>query len=80
MAHLVEGYGLTPLLAKKTVHIPPSYALAAQALLGAMFGVAGLTLATPVVIVVSVPVRRFYVEGKLGEGAETSGARRAAHA
>jgi predicted PurR-regulated permease PerM len=68
-AHLVEGYGLTPVLAKRTVAFPPAYTLAAQLILGSIFGVAGLTLATPVVIVLSVPVRRLYVEGVLGSAA-----------
>ena len=60
--HILEGYVLTPLLVQTTVRFPPGYTLAAQVVLGSIFGVAGLTFATPVMIVGTVLVRRLYVE------------------
>jgi predicted PurR-regulated permease PerM len=62
VAHVLEGYVLTPFLVRSTVRIPPGYTLAAQVLLGSVFGIAGLTFATPVTIVSTVLVKRLYVE------------------
>jgi predicted PurR-regulated permease PerM len=62
VAHIIEGYLLTPLLVRTTVKFPPGYTLGAQVLLGAVFGVAGLTFATPVMITATVLVRDLYVE------------------
>ena len=61
-AHILEGYVLTPLLVRTTVRFPPAYTLAAQAVLGAVYGVAGLTFATPILIVGTVFVRKLYIE------------------
>jgi predicted PurR-regulated permease PerM len=49
--HVVEGYVLTPLLARASVHLPPAYTLAAQAVLGELAGVLGLTFSTPLFVV-----------------------------
>jgi predicted PurR-regulated permease PerM len=62
VAHVIEGYILTPLLVRSTVRIPPGYTLSAQLLLGSIFGAAGLTFATPVTILATVLVKRLYVE------------------
>lgn len=53
-AHVLEGYLLTPLLTRSTVRIPPAYALAAQIVMGSVFGVLGLTFATPVILIGTV--------------------------
>ncbi|HEX4515044.1 MAG TPA: AI-2E family transporter, partial [Polyangiaceae bacterium] len=65
--HLVEGYILTPLLARRAVHFPPGYTLAAQALFGALFGPLGLTFATPTCIVAATFVEILYVRDVLGK-------------
>jgi predicted PurR-regulated permease PerM len=65
--HLVEGYVLTPLLARQMIRIPPAYMLGTQVVLGEIFGVAGLTFATPLVVVATILVRRLYVEDALGD-------------
>jgi predicted PurR-regulated permease PerM len=62
VAHLLEGYVLTPLLSRAMARLPPAYTLAAQVVLGSVFGVIGLTMATPVTIVLSVLVRDLYVK------------------
>jgi predicted PurR-regulated permease PerM len=49
--HIIEGYVLTPLLARATVHLPPGVTLASQAILGALAGALGLTFSTPLLIV-----------------------------
>jgi predicted PurR-regulated permease PerM len=65
--HIVEGYVLTPLLARQMIRIPPAYMLGTQVVLGEIFGVAGLTFATPVLVVATILVRRIYVEDALGD-------------
>lgn len=49
--HIVEGYVLTPLLTRSTVHLPPASTLATQVLLAALLGPLGLTFATPLLVV-----------------------------
>jgi len=49
--HVVEGYVLTPLLAKTAVRFPPASTLASQAVFSALIGPMGLTFATPLMIV-----------------------------
>lgn len=52
--HIVEGYVLTPILAKSTVRIPPAYGLASQLLLSTLVGPLGLTFSTPLLVVAVV--------------------------
>ncbi len=52
---------LGPLLVRTTVRIPPAYTLAAQLLLGTIFGAMGLTFATPILIVATVLVKQPYL-------------------
>ena len=40
--HVVEGYVITPLLARTSVDLPPALTLAGQALLGELVGILGL--------------------------------------
>lgn len=49
--HIIEGYVLTPLLARTTVKLPPAWTLALQALLGFLAGPMGLTFSTPLFVV-----------------------------
>jgi putative permease len=49
--HVLEGYVITPLLARASVHLPPALTLASQALLGELTGVLGLTFSTPLFVV-----------------------------
>jgi len=52
--HVIEGYVLTPMLAKSTVHIPPAYGLATQVILSTLVGPLGLTFSTPLLVVAVV--------------------------
>ena len=65
--HVVEGYVLVPLMQRKMVHVPPALTLAAQALLGALFGVLGLALATPLAAAALTAIRLLYVEDVLND-------------
>lgn len=51
VVHVVEGYVLTPLLSRASVHLPPAITLATQVLLGTFAGVLGLTFSTPLLVV-----------------------------
>jgi predicted PurR-regulated permease PerM len=62
VAHFVEGYLLAPIVARRTVEFPPAFTLATQVILGAVWGLAGLTLANPVTVVIVLAVQRLYVE------------------
>lgn len=75
VAHILEGYVLTPLLVRTTVRFPPAYTLAVQTLLGAVYGVAGLTFATPILIVGTVLVKTLYLERRDGSGRASAAAR-----
>jgi predicted PurR-regulated permease PerM len=56
---LLEGYLLTPLIQSRAVSMPPAAVITSQLVFGAMFGVLGLALATPLAAAASVPLRRY---------------------
>jgi len=62
VVHIIEGYVLTPLIAKQAVRFPPAYTLGAQLVFAGLFGVLRLTFATPFCVVTTVLVQAFYVE------------------
>lgn len=43
----LESYALTPFLQQRTASLPPALVIAAQLLMGTLFGIMGLPLATP---------------------------------
>ena len=53
-----DGYVLIPLVAKKTVDMPPALTLGTQILLGTLFGIYGLALADPIVAMIKVALER----------------------
>lgn len=50
----VDGYLVVPYIARRTVDLAPAVVLAAQLILGALFGILGLLLADPIVASVKV--------------------------
>lgn len=52
--HNFEGYVVVPYIARRTVDLAPAMVLAAQLLMGALFGVLGLLLADPVLATIKV--------------------------
>ena len=54
----IDGYVLVPLIAKKTVDLAPALVLAAQLIMGVMFGILGLALADPLVAMLKVALHR----------------------
>lgn len=64
---VLEGNVLLPLLYQRTVHVPPVLTILSQLLFGTLFGLPGVLLATPLMVVAMVTVRMLYVEDVLGD-------------
>lgn len=71
--HVVEGYIVQPLIMKRAVELRPALLLFWQLLLGSAFGIAGVIVATPLLVVVEVLTQRLYVESYLGKEAAAVG-------
>ncbi len=65
-----ESYLLTPIVQHRTVSLPPALTIIAQVILGVLFGVMGLILASPLAAVVLVLIKMLYVEDVLGDTME----------
>ncbi|MEO8043524.1 MAG: AI-2E family transporter [Spartobacteria bacterium] len=63
----LDGYVFTPLVQRKTVHLPPALTISAQLLFGVLAGSMGLLLATPMTAVALILVQKLYLEDVLGE-------------
>lgn len=59
---LLEGFVITPLLDEKALAIPAAIVIAAQLCMGALTGVLGILLATPLTAVAIVFLKRLYVK------------------
>ena len=71
--HLIEGYVLTPLLARATVRFPPALTLAGQLVLGTLLGPLGLTFSTPLLILVLSAVAPTLLRPRrVGDGRQTA--------
>jgi predicted PurR-regulated permease PerM len=66
---MVEGYGITPLIFEKTVYLPPIFTIIMQIVLGAVLGMMGIVLATPLAAVLLVLTRAYRRYG-LGDDVE----------
>lgn len=66
----VEANVMMPLIFQRTVHLPPALSIMGQLILGAIFGVLGFILATPLTAVALVLMQKFYVEDVLGDSME----------
>jgi predicted PurR-regulated permease PerM len=55
--HVIEGYVLSPLIARRAVRIPPAVTLAGQVILASLVGPFGLTFATPLIILCATSVK-----------------------
>jgi predicted PurR-regulated permease PerM len=68
---LVEGYVLQPMIESRAVDLPPALTIVMQLVFGALFGFAGVALATPLAAVLKVLVQMLYVEDVLGDTSDT---------
>ncbi|MCK1362877.1 AI-2E family transporter [Bradyrhizobium sp. 62] len=62
---LLEGNVIAPWIQKRTVSLPPALTILSQTVLGTLFGLIGLIVATPLIAVLLVAVRMIYVEAFL---------------
>jgi predicted PurR-regulated permease PerM len=67
-----DGYVVIPMVAKRTVDLPPALTLGAQILASALFGVMGLALADPMTAMIKVALERSS-ERSEEEDAESAG-------
>ena len=63
----LEGNFITPLVYKRTVALPPVLTLAAVLVMGTLFGLLGLFVATPLLAAALVLVRTLYQQDMLGD-------------
>lgn len=68
----LESYLLTPLIQARAVSMPPAVVILNQLLFGALFGLMGLALATPLAAAATVPLRHIFGEGDPPQPAEKS--------
>ena len=73
----LEGFVLTPLIQQKAVSLPPVLIIAAQLLLGILFGFLGVLFAVPIVAVAFILVKMLYVEDLLGNQVKARGEEKA---
>ena len=66
----VESYLITPWVEKEAVYLPPAFLIAAQVILGTLFGLVGVFLATSIAVTAVVLVRTIYLGGVLGQEVE----------
>ena len=64
----LESYVITPLIQQERVSMPPAFVIAAQLLFGALFGLLGLALATPIAAAGRTLVEEAYVKRWLERG------------
>lgn len=65
-----DGYVVIPLIAKKTVDLAPALVLAAQLIMGILFGVLGLFLADPLLAMIKVILERRAEQNDQSQGGE----------
>ena len=65
---MFDGYVIVPMVARRSVDLPPALVLGCQLLLGALFGIMGLALADPIVAMVKV-----LLEQRSAQAAEAAG-------
>ena len=65
--HLVEGYLVEPLVMKRAVEIRPALMLVGQGVFGAVFGLMGIVVATPMLVCAQVLIQYLWIERHLGK-------------
>ncbi len=58
LVQVIDGYVIVPMIARKTVDLAPALVLAAQLIMGVLFGILGLALADPLVAMIKVWLER----------------------
>ncbi|MGE3690153.1 MAG: AI-2E family transporter [Novosphingobium sp.] len=58
MVHTIDGNVIVPLVARKTVDLAPALVLGAQLIMGVLFGILGLILADPLLVMIKILLER----------------------
>ena len=74
IAHIVEGYIVTPLIQHRLVYLPPALILATQFLMHLFAGTVGVMLATPLMVVAMVLIKELYFKQEWTEPSEEAAA------
>lgn len=69
----IEGNLLMPFVQRWAVELPPVLGITAAVIFGLLFGLPGVILATPLMVVVMVLVQKLYVEGVLEATQDATG-------
>ncbi|MEW6151177.1 MAG: AI-2E family transporter [Bradyrhizobium sp.] len=72
----LEGNVITPMIQKRAVELPPALILLGLSAFGALGGMLGVILATPLTVVVMVLVQKLWIRETLGENTTIPGERR----
>jgi predicted PurR-regulated permease PerM len=72
-AHAAEGYVLTPMIQRQTVHVAPAWLILSQLVGGLLAGLFGILLAAPLLVAVTVLVQILYVEDVLHDNVRVLG-------
>ena len=65
--HVVEGYVVQPLVMRRAVEVRPAFLLFGQGVFGAVFGLLGTIVATPMLVCVQVLTEYLWAERRLGK-------------
>lgn len=65
--HGIEGYVISPIVTRRTVHLPPALTVFSMAVLGVIYGGFGIVIATPITAAGLVLFREIYVADVLGD-------------
>jgi len=68
-----DGYVVIPMIARKTVDLPPALVLGAQLIMGLLFGIIGLLLADPLLAMLKVALVRRSEVNSASQAAENAG-------
>ncbi len=63
----VESYFITPFITDKVVSIPPAWLIGLQLIIGSTYGILGLALAAPMMVVMVVLTRQIFIKKILGD-------------
>ena len=63
----LESAAVSPVLQQRLISLPPALVLVGQLIIGSFTGLLGLTLATPIIAIITVLVKMLYVQDVLGD-------------
>ncbi|MDJ0365313.1 AI-2E family transporter [Hymenobacter sp. H14-R3] len=66
-AQTLESAAVSPVLQQRLISLPPALILVGQLVIGSFTGLLGLTLATPIIAILTVLVKMLYVQDVLGD-------------